>query len=577
MVNRILDTNQERLLEEERRRLRELQAVLAKFDSRAEDRKTLETSLQQLDKLFLLVIVGEFNAGKSAFINALLGQGVLEEGVTPTTTRIQVLAYGPDVQETLQDAGCALVSAPIELLREINIVDTPGTNAIHREHEALTREFVPRSDMVLFITSADRPFTESERQFLERIRDWGKKVVLVVNKIDILETVDEIAKVETFVAEHATRLLGFTPQVFPISSRQALRAKSTGDAVLQAASRFAALERYVNDTLDEKERIRLKLRNPLGVGLRLIEQTQAMIEARLELLRDDIQTLDNIEGQMHIYQEDTRRDFRFRMADVDNVLQEFENRGMAFFDETLRLARVFDLLNKARLKSDFEEQIVQDVPRTLEARIADIIDWLAASNLRQWQDVMGHINQRRTIHAERIVGHVGSNFEYDRDRLLATVGRAGQLAIDTYDESAEANKMAISLQLAVAETAIMEISAIGLGALLTTLFTTTVLDVTGIVAAGTVAALGLFVIPTRRRKIKQELRERITLMREQLTQSLTGQFERELQHSQRSIEAAIAPYTRFVRAERDRLTETHDALEQIQEALARLAAEIERL
>ena len=71
-------------------------------------------------------------------------------------------------------------------------MDTPGTNAVLREHEALTREFVPRSDLVLFVTSADRPFTESERAFLEAIRDWGKKIVVVVNKIDILETEDDL-------------------------------------------------------------------------------------------------------------------------------------------------------------------------------------------------------------------------------------------------------------------------------------------------------------------------------------------------------------------------------------------------
>ena len=74
------------------------------------------------------------------------------------------------------------------LLRDIHIVDTPGTNAIMREHERITAEFVPRSDLVLFVTSADRPFTETERAFLEQIRGWGKKVVVVINKIDILES-----------------------------------------------------------------------------------------------------------------------------------------------------------------------------------------------------------------------------------------------------------------------------------------------------------------------------------------------------------------------------------------------------
>ena len=87
------------------------------------------------------------------------------------------------------------ISIPAEILRDINIVDTPGTNAIHREHEAITREFVPRADMVLFVTSADRPFTETERAFLEQVRGWGKKVLVVINKIDILEGERQIDEV----------------------------------------------------------------------------------------------------------------------------------------------------------------------------------------------------------------------------------------------------------------------------------------------------------------------------------------------------------------------------------------------
>jgi predicted GTPase len=69
------------------------------------------------------------------------------------------------------------------LLAELSIVDTPGTNAVIRQHEALTTHFIPRADLVLFVTSADRPFTESERAFMAQIRDWGKKVVLILTKL----------------------------------------------------------------------------------------------------------------------------------------------------------------------------------------------------------------------------------------------------------------------------------------------------------------------------------------------------------------------------------------------------------
>ena len=211
MLGRILDRAKDELLADERRLLSELGEVLARFEAAPDDLQTLRRSALQLDELFLLVVAGEFNAGKSAFINALTGARLLEEGVTPTTTRIQLLRYGPaqgrqPASPDARDAAIDVVTAPLELLREIHIVDTPGTNAIHREHEAITREFVPRSDLVLFVTSADRPFTESERVFLQGIREWGKKVVVVINKIDILDSPAEVEEVRAFIAEHAARL-----------------------------------------------------------------------------------------------------------------------------------------------------------------------------------------------------------------------------------------------------------------------------------------------------------------------------------------------------------------------------------
>jgi septal ring factor EnvC (AmiA/AmiB activator) len=121
----------------------------------------------------------------------------------------------------------------------------------------------------------------------------------------------------------------------------------------------------------------------------------------------------------------------------------------------------------------------------------------------------------------------------------------------------------------------VEVSAIGLGTIVTILATTTMADVTGLLTASAVAVLGLFVIPARRGEAKKELREKINTMREQLMDTLTGQFERELERSLRRIGEAIAPYTRFIRAERDHLTETRDELNRIQEELSRLKAQID--
>ena len=183
----------------------------------------------------------------------------------------------------MRPGGVRQIAAPIDLLKDLHIVDTPGTNAILREHERLTTDFVPRADFVLFVTSADRPFTETERSFIEAIRAWGKKILIVVNKIDIFEREAEIEQVMTFVGDAAQATLGTRPPIFPVSARLAARAKQ-GEPALWTASRFEPLERYLGDALDEHGRFRLKLESPLGVGDVLARRYLAVAEENLALL-----------------------------------------------------------------------------------------------------------------------------------------------------------------------------------------------------------------------------------------------------------------------------------------------------
>jgi small GTP-binding protein len=577
MIARVLSLVEADLLAREREWLGRLQVALARFDVPAGDQAALEQSVRQLDQLFLLIVVGEFNAGKSAFINALLGARILEEGVTPTTTRVQVLTYGAEPGRSGAGGAVDVVTAPVEILRAIDIVDTPGTNAIYREHETITAGFVPRADIVLFVTSADRPFTESERAFLQAIREWGKKIVVAINKVDILETLEEVQSVEAFVARSAASLLGFEPQVFPVSARAALRAKLGAAPPRVAGDRFEELERFVSTVLDERERIRLKLLNPIGVATKVIEGALEVIAERLRILEDDVTAIDDIEAQVQVYRSDMQRDFQYRLSHVDNVLHEFERRGVEFFDETLRLARVLDLLNRSRLKADFERKVVADVPQVIERSVQDVIDWMVSSDLRHWQGVMDRIQGRRTAHAGRLVGDVGGAFSYDRSRLLDTVGRAAEQAVQTYDQEREASAMAESVRLAVAGTALAEAGAISLGAAVTALASTTFADVTGILAASALAVLGLFVIPVRRQQAKQALRGKIGGMRGQLMSSLTGQFGREVERSLERIREAIGPYTRFVRAERDRLAGMDRELRTIREELGGIASSVRAL
>ncbi|MDX1983200.1 MAG: dynamin family protein [Bryobacteraceae bacterium] len=573
MLGKLLPQKHEQSFITLRSLLSDLRAALAQLGAPEDDQQAIRAALLHLDSIFLLVVAGEFNAGKSAFINALIGQQVLEQGPTPTTTRIQVVKHGPSIERTSLDALTDLITAPASLLRDIHIVDTPGTNAIERHHEAITQDFLPRADIVFFLTSADRPLTESERAFLAQIREWGKKIVIVLNKIDILECDADLDRVRAFISEGVHRLLGFTPEIFPLAARPALQAKISGDAAALARSRFEDLERYISATLDEQERLRLKILNPLGVALRTIEKHLSEIEARATLLKGDWETIERIQRELEIYKSDMNSGFRLRLADVDNVLHEFERRGNDFFDETIRFSRVFELMDKRKIKADFERKVVADTPAQIEQKVAAIIDWLVSSDLQQWQSVRDHLTRRRSEQTDRVAGAMSSGFDYDRGRLLDTVGKSAQRTLADFDKDAEAQRMAASLQSAVAGMALMGAGAVGLGAAVSFLATTAAADVTGILAASTMAAVGLLIIPRRRHMARKELRDKIAQLKQQLMSALTGQFDKEVERSSRKVNDAVAPYSRFVRAEKEKLEKVDQELKQIRDRMLALRAE----
>jgi chromosome segregation ATPase len=161
--------------------------------------------------------------------------------------------------------------------------------------------------------------------------------------------------------------------------------------------------------------------------------------------------------------------------------------------------------------------------------------------------------------------------------MLNSVGREAQRVVDGYDRDAESLKLAQEVQKALVQTAAIEVGALGLGAILVTVLQTTFLDITGILGASAVAALGLYVLPYRRSKIKKTLRERINDLREQLEGALERQFEDELAESLRRIRDAIAPYTRFVRVEREKLERLEAELQSAKVEMQNLRTMVQHL
>jgi small GTP-binding protein len=576
---RILDERREALVDRERGLLERLISFLKDFGAPREDAELVRRALADLEEMFLLVIVGEFNSGKSAFVNALLGADIAEEGVTPTTDRITVLRYAEEPVQRSRKDGVFEMGYPNEFLREISIVDTPGTNAIIRHHEDLSRGFVPRSDLVLFVTSAERPLTESERGYLELIRDWGKKILLVINKADLLTDGEKREEVRSFVDGGIRSALGLTPPIFFVSSLLARKAKAAANAMerdaLMQASGFAELENYVTDLLDEEGRVRLKMESPLGVVEELNRRYRGAVNERLALLDEDFRTAENVEAQLELYREDMDRDFEARMAEIENIVLRMNERGDAWLEENIRFGNVFELFRQEKVSDRFQREVVADTEELVDERVDELVDWMVDRNLKQWRTVVDYVNRRRQAdYNEHLIGEVGDAFEYNRGELLRSVAKNAQDVVQRYDRERESQKLALSLQGAVAQTAAFEVGAVGIGAVVVAIATTRFLDVTGIIAGAILAGYGLFILPNRRRKAREEFREKTDALRERLGEVVRRQFESELSRSIERMREAIAPYTRFVRSEHARMTSAGDDLAAIDAEADALRAEI---
>ena len=577
----VLNERRRGQVREERRLLEELRVLLAGFDAAPDDLRTLRNATLTLDEMFLLVVAGEFNAGKSAVINALVGETVSAEGITPTTANVTVLRHGEARGERVVGDYLIEQTHPAPFLRAISVVDTPGTNAIIRRHEEITERFAPRADLVLFVTSADRPFTESERAFMERLRGWGKSVVVVLNKTDLLSGPAQVDELVRFIGENARALLGFDPRIIPVAARLALQAQGIENAATRAEltrlSGFEALRRYVFETLDEESRVRYKLLNPLGVAENVTARYGAAAAEREALLAEDRKTEDTIERQLAVFRDDMARDVRGRLAAIDGIIYEMNERADRFFEATIRLGRLPDLINSGRVKAEFEREVVADSATRIDDAVRELVDWTVDAEFRLWQGISDYLSRRRQAAGEEgMLGSVTpSSFTQDRRAVLENTMRAARGVVDRYDRVAEGTQLASSLRDAVAQTGLAAAGGIGLGALIVALVGTAAADITGILAGAVIAGMGLYILPARRKRARERFRAESEALRERLDATVIEAFNRQLAGALEALRAALAPYVRFIRAEHDRVTRFRDDLSTVQDQLRTLRHEVE--
>jgi len=580
-LRKMLNANQKQILEKETNLLKEVQKDLEDMRASKDDADLLQRSIDQLEDLFLLVIVGEFNSGKSSFLNALLGKKYLKEGVTPTTSKIGILKYGDKIKLEQLSAEREVIALPVEWLKDISLVDTPGTNAVVKGHQQITEHFVPRSDLVIFLTSSDRPFSESERQFLQLIRQWKKKVVVVVSKVDMVDSDAELAEIINFVRNSFVELLDFEPIIFPVSGKFALSAKvefASNKEALEASpkwklSRFGELETYILKTLSQEERTKLKMENPLGVLEYLLSKYSSAIVSRKEVLKGDIQTLQTIQQQIEEFRKDMVHDFQYQHDRADKLLLLMGQRGEKYLDDKVTVTNMLEIFKSEKIRIDFEREVVGDTSVDIEKQVSDVIDWMITKTSRLWKDTMEFVQRRSTMNSPDIMGKIQlMSFDYNRANLLQSIGQSSSKVVASFDRQKEATKLSGEVKQALMTTAALEVGALGIGGLLAV----SLLDLSGILGISVLAATGLAILPYKRASLKSALQVKVNELRDRLKSTLSSHFNQELEHSIRKLEDAIEPYTRFVKTEKDKLETLEKKFTQYQKEVEQFRASLER-
>jgi small GTP-binding protein len=550
----LLNNHAQQILDAERDLLRRLLQVLRATDASDDTVEALEDMIEHLEGLFLVVLVGEFNAGKSTVVNALLGDRVMEEGPIPTTAKITLLRHGETPLTQQRTEYLTERRVPSDLLRHLTLVDTPGTNSIVQEHQRITEDFIPRSDLVLFITSYDRPLTESERKFLTYIReDWGRRIVFVVNKADLAGSEGDLQQVLTYVRSNGAEILGTEPTVLPVDAKTALRARLAGEPV-DAASGFAELEMLFTDTLTGTAQVALKLTAPLETADRLLERLGERLGERRSVLRRDRETLSRLQAQIDAARTDLADGTRPHLDAIADVFADVRERGVRFLNDTIRVSRIGLLRDREAFRQQFEREVVSETTRQIEGVVTEAVDDILSRTVRLQQDLFQTFASRVEDARRNRQFSTDQSFAYDRKEVFASIMDAADRQIRTHDLQREVRRIVENVYNDANIVVGAGAGAAVAGGLGIVLVIASALDAVGGLGLATGAAAALYgatVLPRQRRKAIDDFTGRIDTLKAQIQDALRERLHTEVDAALDRVWETVEPFADFVAEETD--------------------------
>jgi len=432
--------------EREIRLLHEVAEIVGQVgDGNPEDKKRLKQNAADLqDMFFLVVVVGEFNAGKSTFINALIGDELLPMGITPTTDVIELVRWS---SKRRQDFAWREPGIVREWLHPntggpgVVIVDTPGTGSVFRRHEQIAKSFLSRSDLVIFVLSAKRALAETERLYLELARDYGKKIIVVINQMDLLEKREQ-KEVRSFVQQQLQELLDLRPDIFMVSAKQALKSKGGGlfSGGPDDPGGINAVREYLRTIFERVPPAKQKLYAQLDFLDSITQKYIAALDEQIGLITGDTALAESLRQELEQQADKLTEQLESARRELDRVFDDLKRRGHAFIQENLTIQRASRTLDREKMREQFEKQVVGNTLDQITAISEQYVNAVVDNSRRYWRSILDLLTALETK-LDREVGAVDATGYAEQRAALQQAIAIADAELKSYTDNSLAENL----------------------------------------------------------------------------------------------------------------------------------------
>jgi GTP-binding protein EngB required for normal cell division len=369
-------------------------------------------------------VIGEFNSGKSTFINAILKDDLLPMGITPTTEAIELIRYADDPLRkpiTSEDGRLRQWAHPNTGAPGVAIVDTPGTGSVFKQHDTVAKDFLHRSDLVIFVISSKRAFADTERLYLELARNYGKKTVLVMNQIDLLDP-NERAEVRKFIERQVRETLGFEPLIFGVSSKKELGGEDGGVDAVRA---------HLRGVLAEAPPAKQKLLTQLDLTERIIKRYMDEIQLDVSRVSDDTNKARNVQDELERHSLGLEAQFKEANTEIEKVFEALRERGHQFIDTNLSIRQIIRRPSRDKLQAEFQDIVIGRALRDINEATSSYINAVVDSSRLYWRGVIDRLNQLKDMMDQELGGLDASAYAEQRESLQEAI-RIAKTELESY-------------------------------------------------------------------------------------------------------------------------------------------------